>query len=162
MRLTNISLLTAFGYLTAARHVPSPGLGTLSAPSLPDRAPFGFGAAATGGGVAHENNTYVVNNMMDLRTVLKMTEPRTVYVSGAIAGNQINESFAGTCQFYIDSSGVPGFNFTLYLMALNATYTDSVKAAIAADELFEGRNATEYLELLNHQNACLCFRSLGV
>ncbi|KAI0103832.1 polysaccharide lyase family 1 protein [Nemania sp. FL0031] len=121
-------------------------------PSLPDREPFGFGAAATGGGVPIENNTYVVDNMMDLRTVLKMNTPRTVYVQGEILGSQINETFAGDCQYYIDSSNVPAFNFTLYIMSLNATYTDAVKAAVAANQTFEGRNATEYLVLLNHQN----------
>jgi hypothetical protein len=124
---------------------------------LPARQPFGFGIAATGGGVASENNTYVVDNMMDLRTVLKMPTPRTVYVRGEIQGNRINETFSGDCQYYIGSSGVPAFNFTLYIMALNATYTDAVKAAVAADETFEGRNATEYLALLNHQNVCTPF-----
>ncbi|KAI3320430.1 polysaccharide lyase family 1 protein [Xylariaceae sp. AK1471] len=125
---------------------------SLKASELPDRQPFGFGASATGGGVADDNNTYVVDNMMDLRSVLKMDTPRTVYIQNEIRGNQINETFSGDCQYYIDSSGVPNFNFTLYIMALNATYTDAVKAAVAANEMFEGRNATEYLALLNHQN----------
>ncbi|KAI1349849.1 polysaccharide lyase family 1 protein [Xylaria sp. FL0043] len=146
-------ILTASGHTSAkAGSLPRAGLKALTKPALPDRAPFGFGAAATGGGVAHENNTYVVDNMMDLRTVLKMEEPRTVYVQGEIQGNQINETFSGDCQYYIDSSNVPEFNFTLYIMALNATYTDAVKAAVAANQTFEGRNATEYLALLNHQN----------
>ncbi|TRX91290.1 hypothetical protein FHL15_007895 [Xylaria flabelliformis] len=121
-------------------------------PAIPDREPFGFGIAATGGGVASTNNTYVVDNMVDLRRVLTMDEPRTVYVRGEIRGSQINETFEGDCQYYIDSSNVPGFNFTLYIMALNATYTDTVKAAVEADGMFEGRNATEYLALLNRQN----------
>ncbi|KAK5636969.1 hypothetical protein RRF57_012681 [Xylaria bambusicola] len=156
MRLEYIFLLTAVGYwsATAARQSPTPGLKGRSKPALPDRAPFGFGGAATGGGVAHENNTYVVDNMMDLRTVLKMEEPRTVYVQGEIVGSQINESFAGDCQYYIDSSRVPNFNFTLYVMALNATYTNAVKAAVFANRKFDGRNARDYLELLNRQNVC--------
>ncbi|KAI2638309.1 polysaccharide lyase family 1 protein [Xylaria nigripes] len=89
---------------------------------------------------------------MDLRTVLKMDKPRILYVEGEIKGNEINEIFSGDCQYHIDSSNVPEFNFTLYIMALNSTYTDAVKEAVAADEPFERRNATEYLELLNHQN----------
>ncbi|KAI1174091.1 polysaccharide lyase family 1 protein [Nemania sp. FL0916] len=138
---------------TSASHPPPPhGLRSLNAPSLPDRSPFGFGAQATGGGAASENNTYVVDNMMDLRAVLKLDTPRTVYVRGEIRGSQINETFRGDCQYYIDSSGVPEYNFTLYIMALNATYTDAVKRAVAADGMFEGRNASEYLALLNHQN----------
>ncbi|KAI1361000.1 pectin lyase fold/virulence factor [Xylaria arbuscula] len=158
MRFNHVFLLTALGHLVAgattrtSRLPPVPGLEARQAPTLPDRAPFGFGAAATGGGEPRENNTYVVDNMMDLRTVLKMEGPRTVYVQGEILGNQINESFSGDCQYYIDASGVPEFNFTVYVMALNSTYTDAVKAAVAADETFEGRNATEYLALLNHQN----------
>ncbi|KAI0512801.1 hypothetical protein F5B22DRAFT_293885 [Xylaria bambusicola] len=40
-------------------------------------------------------------------------------------------------------------------MALNATYTDAVKAAVATNQMFEGQNATEYLELLNRPNVCL-------
>ncbi|CAJ2506711.1 Uu.00g078970.m01.CDS01 [Anthostomella pinea] len=130
-----------------------PGLGRRQAATLPDRTPFGFGSQATGGGSpAAPNSTYVVDNMMDLRTVLAMDTPRTVYVQGEIIGSQINETAFGSCQYYIDSSNVPEYNFTLYIMAYNTTYTDSVKAAMAADQTFEGRNATEYLTLLNHQN----------
>ncbi|KAI0541830.1 polysaccharide lyase family 1 protein [Xylaria digitata] len=152
MRLEHIFLI-AFGHRAmtgSLTRVPEPK--ARERPVLPEREPFGFGAAATGGGGAHENNTYVVDNMMDLRAVLKLDQPRTVYVQGQIRGNQINETFSGDCQYYIDSSNVPRFNFTLYVMSLNATYTDAVKAAIATNETFEGRNATEYLELLNRQN----------
>ncbi|KAI0468305.1 polysaccharide lyase family 1 protein [Xylaria cf. heliscus] len=154
MRLIHILLLTVFGYwpATAGSLSPPLGLQTREKLALPAREPFGFGAAVTGGGLASENNTYVVDNMMDLRRILKMDEPRTVYVRGEIGGSQINETFAGDCQYYIDSSNVPGFNFTLYVMALNATYTDAVKAAVTSDGMFEGRNATEYLALLNRQN----------
>ncbi|KAI0183521.1 pectin lyase fold/virulence factor [Xylaria flabelliformis] len=149
MRLIPILLLTASAFGHRPGSLP---LKAREEPAIPNREPFGFGIAATGGGVASTNNTYIVDNMMDLRRVLKMEEPRTVYVRGEIRGSQINETFEGDCQYYIDSSNVPGFNFTLYVMALNATYTDAVKAAVAADETFEGRNATEYLALLNHQN----------
>ncbi|KAI0436367.1 polysaccharide lyase family 1 protein [Xylaria telfairii] len=154
MKLIHILLITAFGHQpTTAGSLPgSPGLQARDKPALPARAPFGFGAAAIGGGAASQNNTYVVDNMMDLRHVLKIDEPRTVYVRGEIRGSQINETFAGDSQYYIDSSNVPGFNFTLYVMALNATYTGAVKAAATADEMFEGRNATEYLALLSRQN----------
>ncbi|KAI1827450.1 polysaccharide lyase family 1 protein [Xylaria intraflava] len=138
--------------LLAAAIIHWPVEASVPAPNLPDRQPFGFGTAATGGGMANDNNTYVVTNMADLRTVLKMDTPRTVYVQGEIKGSEINETFSGSCQYYIDSSTAPEYNFTLYIMSLNATYTDAVKAAISADEPFEGRNATEYLELLNHQN----------
>lgn len=123
-----------------------------STPTLPDRKPFGFGSMVTGGGTPTENNTYIVDNMMDFRTALELTTPRTIYVKGELKGNQINETTNGNCQLYIDSSRVPEYNFTLYIMALNETYTDAVKAAEAAGEEFEGRNATEYLNLLNRQN----------
>ncbi|KAF2702945.1 polysaccharide lyase family 1 protein [Pleomassaria siparia CBS 279.74] len=122
------------------------------APALPDRQPFGFGASVTGGGTPTNETTYLVENMMDLRTALKLTTPRTIYVKGEIKGNQVNETKSGDCQYYIDSSGVPNYNFTLYLMAMNTTYTSAVKAAAAAGEEFEGRNATDYLALLNRQN----------
>lgn len=123
-----------------------------SAPTIPDRKPFGFGSQVTGGGAPTQNNTYVVDNMMDFRTALELTTPRTIYVKGELKGSQINETTNGDCQLYIDSSRVPEFNFTLYVMALNSTYTDAVKAAETAGEEFEGRNATEYLNLLNRQN----------
>ncbi|KAI1121965.1 pectin lyase fold/virulence factor [Nemania abortiva] len=153
MRLARILSSAALGHwLATAQSRPLAGFRTRDKPLLPDRRPFGFGAAATGGGTAGGNNTYVVDNTMDLRMVLKMDTPRTVYVKGEIRGSQINETFAGDCQYYIDSSNVPGFNFTLYIMSLNATYTDAVKAAVAANQTFDGRNATEYLALLNHQN----------
>ena len=44
------------------------------------------------------------------------------------------------------------FNFTLYILSLNSTYTALVDAAAEAGEPFEGWNATEYRELLGHQN----------
>ncbi|KAI0976451.1 polysaccharide lyase family 1 protein [Xylaria arbuscula] len=153
MRSKYTFLLAAFGHwCPAARALLPVRLDAENKPTLPDRSPFGFGATVTGGGFAGENNTYVVDNMIDLRTALKLEEPRTVYVRGEIQGNQINETFSGDCQYYIDSSTVPEYNFTLYIMSLNATYTDTVKAAVAANQTFESRNATEYLELLNHQN----------
>ncbi|ORY59166.1 pectin lyase fold/virulence factor [Pseudomassariella vexata] len=123
-----------------------------TAPVLPDRQPFGFGSEVTGGGSPTQENTFIVDNMMDLRTALTLTTPRTVYVKGEIKGSQINHTTYGDCQYYIDTSNVKQYNFTLYLMAINTTYTDAVKAAVAAGEMFEGQNATEYLALLNHQN----------
>ncbi|KAB2580595.1 putative pectate lyase A [Lasiodiplodia theobromae] len=122
------------------------------APELPDRKPFGFGAAATGGGTPTPNNTYLVDNMPDLRTVLKMETPRTVYVKGEINGNEINETTTGDCQFYIDDSNNPKFNFTLYIMGMNDTYTDQIKAAADAGQQFDGQNATELLDLITRQN----------
>lgn len=122
------------------------------APELPDRKPFGFGAAATGGGTPTPNNTYLVDNMPDLRTVLKMETPRTVYVKGEIKGNEINETTTGDCQFYIDDSNNPKFNFTLYVMGMNDTYTDQIQAAADAGQQFEGQNATELLDLITRQN----------
>ncbi|KAL1644239.1 hypothetical protein SLS58_004519 [Diplodia intermedia] len=122
------------------------------APDLPDRKPFGFGAAATGGGTPTANNTYVVDNMPDLRTVLKMESPRTVYVKGEIKGSEINETTTGGCQFYIDSSNNPDFNFTLYIQGMNETYTGLIQDAADAGTQFEGQNATELLDLITRQN----------
>lgn len=122
------------------------------APDLPDRKPFGFGAAATGGGTPTPNNTFLVDNMPDLRAALKLETPRTVYVKGEIRGNEINETFAGDCQFYIDSSNNAKFNFTLYIQSYNETYMAAVKAASEAGEQYDGQNATELLDLLGRQN----------
>lgn len=141
--------LLLLGHLAQVVCATSPQPRQDSTPVLPDRQPFGFADQVTGGG---DGTVYVVENMMDLRTALSKAEPRTVYVKGEITGNQINETTYGTCQLYIDTSSVPNYNFTLYVMALNTTYTDSVKAAVAAGETFEGKNATEYLALLNRQN----------
>lgn len=126
-----------------------------TAPNLPDRQPFGFGTAATGGGTPLPNNTYLVDNMPDLRTVLKMETPRTVYVKGEIKGSEINATTTGDCQYYIDSSNNSKFNFTLYVQGMNDTYMDAVKTAAEEGGQFEGRNATELLELINHQNVSL-------
>jgi hypothetical protein len=90
----------------------------VSSPVLPDRQPFGFGTGVTGGGVVTSDNTYIVETMKDLRTALKLATPRTIYVKGEIKGNQINETMSGNCQYYIDTSNVPKYNFTLYLMAM--------------------------------------------
>ncbi|EKG11722.1 Pectate lyase/Amb allergen [Macrophomina phaseolina MS6] len=91
--------------------------------------------------------------MPDLRTVLKMETPRTVYVKGEIKGNEINETTTGNCQFYIDSSNNSKFNFTLYIQSYNETYMGQVKAASEAGQLFDGQNATELLNLLGRQNS---------
>lgn len=150
MLWTAAVLLLPFTGVLGGRLQPIPR--DASSPTLPDRKPFGFGSQVTGGGTPTQNNTYVVDNMMDFRTALGLTTPRTIYVKGELKGSQINETTTGDCQYYIDSSRVPDFNFTLYIMALNSTYTDAVKAAEEAGEEFEGRNATEYLSLLNRQN----------
>ncbi|EOD43225.1 putative pectate lyase protein [Neofusicoccum parvum UCRNP2] len=142
--------LVALSLLAPSCHALQPYNGP--APELPDRSPFGFGAAATGGGTPTANNTYLVDNMPDLRAVLKMESPRTVYVKGEIKGSEINETTTGDCQFYIDTSNNPNFNFTLYVQAMNETYMDQIKAASEAGEQFEGQNATELLSLLDHQN----------
>lgn len=132
-----------------------------SSPALPDRQPFGFGSEATGGGTPTDSNTFVVDNMMDLRTAMELTTPRTIYVKGEITGNQINETTFGDCQWYIDNSNVKSYNFTLYLMAMNETYMAAVKAASAADAEFEGQNATEYLTVLKKQNVSVfCVRDV--
>lgn len=149
-----------FNYISALLIAPVAAIDALkvtradnaSAPTLPDRQPFGFGSDVTGGGTPTSENTFVVDNMMDLRAALKLTTPRTIYVKGELDGNQINETTTGDCQFYIDSSNVKGYNFTLYLMAMNETYMDAVETAATAGELFENQNATEYLALLKRQN----------
>lgn len=150
----HIPILLAFlGYFTLQINATALHSRQDGEPTLPDRQPFGFAQQVTGG---ENGSVYVVDNMMDLRTALKKTETRTVYVKGEIKGNQINDTTFGDCQMYIDTSNVPDFNFTLYILALNSTYTDAVKAAVAANETFEGQNATEYLALLNRQNvSCL-------
>ncbi|KAF3939611.1 hypothetical protein ABW19_dt0202426 [Dactylella cylindrospora] len=122
------------------------------APVLPLRHPFGFGKAVTGGGKPTKNNTYLVDNMPDLRAALTMTTPRTVYVKGEIFGNEINETVSANCQWYIDNSNVKQFNFTLYVQSLNSTYVAEVKAAAAAGEMIDGRNATEVATLLPRMN----------
>ncbi|KAF3910424.1 hypothetical protein ABW20_dc0105428 [Dactylellina cionopaga] len=122
------------------------------APVLPLRFPFGFGKDVTGGGKPNKTTTYLVDNMPDLRTALSMTGPRTVYVKGEIFGNEINETFSGNCQWYIDTSNVKQYNFTLYIQSLNATYVAEVKAAAAANQIIDGRNATEVAALLPRMN----------
>lgn len=129
----------------------------VTAPDIPDRQPFGFASTVTGGGNPSPNNTFVVENMMDLREALEMTTPRTIYVRGEIKGNQINETTFGDCQMYIDESPVPEFNFTQYIMSYNDTYMNAVEAAADADEEFDGMNATEYLNVLKRQNVCTPF-----
>ncbi|RVD85296.1 uncharacterized protein DFL_003622 [Arthrobotrys flagrans] len=148
MRLISlVSLLACLAYQATALE-PYAG----SPPILPLRFPFGFGKDVTGGGRRDKTNTYLVDNMPDLRTVLSMTGPRTVYVKGEIFGNQINETYFADCQWYIDNSNVKQYNFTLYVQSLNATYVAEVKAAAAANEIIDGRNATELAALLPRMN----------
>ncbi|EPS38455.1 hypothetical protein H072_7795 [Dactylellina haptotyla CBS 200.50] len=122
------------------------------APLLPLRFPFGFGKDVIGGGKPNKTNTYLVDNMVDLRTALSMSGPRTVYVKGEIFGNEINETYSADCQWYIDNSNVKQYNFTLYVQSLNVTYVAEVKAAAAANEIIDGRNATEVAALLPRMN----------
>lgn len=156
--------LAAFGLLAisswslSALADPTPYSGP--PPPLPTRSPFGFGSAATGGGEPTENNTYVVDNMVDLRTVLRMSTPRTVYVKGELRGEQIDASGAlADCQYYIDHSTTPQFNFTRYLQSLNTTYMALVKAEAAKEGggVWEGMNATELVALLGRQNVSVFF-----
>lgn len=100
-------------------------------PSLPDRAPFGFGSETTGG---KGGKQYVVTDMLQLREALKMTGPRTVYVKGTIDGSLgqdpvTNKSVKTDCAWYTEKS-IPQFNFTRYVMAWNESYMASVQAAI--------------------------------
>lgn len=122
------------------------------APNLPSRKPFGFGSAATGGGEPSPNNTYLVDNMVDLRAVLEMTTPRTVYVQGKIHGNEIDKNTSANCQWYIDHSNAKNFNFTRYVQSLNSTYTDWVKGVAAQNGTIDGMPATELAKLLGRQN----------
>ncbi|KAH9899069.1 polysaccharide lyase family 1 protein [Xylariomycetidae sp. FL2044] len=121
---------------------------------LPSRTPFGYAHHVTGGGLPPPaNSTYIVSSMPELRAVLQLATPRTVYVNGTIRGSQISTDLNGSCAYYISTSGVPSFDFALYLRSLNATYTSAVRAAAAAGLPFEGyANATAYLDLLSHQN----------
>jgi hypothetical protein len=142
-------LLPFFAYV-----LPAYGLTpyTGDPPSLPDRSPFGFGSETTGGAADDGTNTYLVDNMVDLRTALTLDVPRVVYVKGELEGNEINSSFSADCQWYIDNSPNTDFNFTQYIMAYNETYMDEVEAAADAGEDIDGYDAAELYDLLKHQN----------
>ncbi|KAF9466782.1 polysaccharide lyase family 1 protein [Collybia nuda] len=119
--------------------------------NLPLRTPFGFASTSTGG-VGFNSSTYVVTNATDLRVALKLPFPKVVYVNGTIYGNQLDDGSFADCQWYIDTSPVPNYNFTLYVLSLNTTYMSLVADAMAANVTFEGKNATELNILLRKQN----------
>ncbi|TRM55446.1 polysaccharide lyase family 1 protein [Schizophyllum amplum] len=124
-------------------------------PDLSDT-PFGYAAASTGG-TTNESAVYVVSTLADLKEAAELPYTKTIYVNGTIHGNALDDGSMADCQTYIDTTGSDNsasrqFNFTLYILAFNETYTALVDAAAEAGETFEGRNATEYSELLSHQN----------
>ena len=133
------------------------------APSLPEnRSTFGFGSLTTGGAAANSSSIFLVDNMPDLRTALTLPYPRIVYVKGNITGNQItadagNGSTYADCQWYTDNSGGKQFNLTRYVMSLNSSYMDSVKAVADKNGTIEGMSAVDYLTLLKKQNVGLFF-----
>ncbi|KAL0957995.1 hypothetical protein HGRIS_000170 [Hohenbuehelia grisea] len=133
------------------------GLRTYNGP-VPNlqHSPFGWGGQSTGGSL-NKSATYIVSNSTELREALALPFTKTIYVDGVIHGNQLDNGSFATCETFIATSGSPGsavrqFDFNLYIFSLNSTYLSLVTAAAAANETFEGRNATEYRALLGHQN----------
>ncbi|KAG8961052.1 hypothetical protein FRC03_005831 [Tulasnella sp. 419] len=125
-------------------------------PKLPSRQPFGFGSAATGGST-NTSAVYLVKNANELREAIALPYTKTIYVDGTMHGNQLSDGTMATCQTYIDRTGSTGaairqFNFAQYLLSLNSTYMALVSQASAANQLFEGKNATEYKSLLSKMN----------
>jgi pectate lyase len=62
-----------------------------------------------------------------------------------------------TCQTYIDTTGTTGaairqFSFISYLNSLNTTYMSLVATAASNNQMFEGKNASEYQTLLKKMN----------
>lgn len=127
----------------------------------PNRVPFSYGSLATGGAGADASSIFLVDNMPDLRTALELDRPRTVYVQGNIAGNEItagaNGSTFADCQWYIDDSPVKQFNFTRYVMSLNESFMESVKAESQRGGTIEGMNATEFELLLKEIQVSVFF-----
>ncbi|EIN09878.1 polysaccharide lyase family 1 protein [Punctularia strigosozonata HHB-11173 SS5] len=118
--------------------------------------PFGYGGLANGGSL-NASAVYVATNASELREALALPYAKTVYVQGVINGNEQHDGTLADCQYYIDHTGSDGaairsYNFTLYLWSLNSTYLAEVEAAAAANETFDGLNATEYRTLLGHMN----------
>ncbi|KAL1718220.1 polysaccharide lyase family 1 protein [Schizophyllum commune] len=148
--LTSIGFLASLCRLAAALQVydgPTPDLSST---------PFGY-AEASMGGSTNESAVYVASTLAELKEAVEFPYTKTVYVNGTIHGNELADGSLADCQTYIDTTGSDGsavrqFNFTLYILSLNSTYTALVDAAAEAGEPFEGRNATEYKELLGHQN----------
>ncbi|KAK0102343.1 hypothetical protein ONS95_005966 [Cadophora gregata] len=128
------------------------------APILPaKRSTFSFGSLTTGGSAAKSSAIFLVDNMPDLRTALTLPYPRIVYVKGNITGNQITSnagsgSTYANCQWYTDNSGAKQFNLTRYVMSLNTSYMDSVKAIADKNGKIEGMSAVDYLALLKKMN----------
>ncbi|EKD12796.1 uncharacterized protein L3040_006950 [Drepanopeziza brunnea f. sp. 'multigermtubi'] len=157
-----MSFAKLFSFSTAALLVRSLASAELTPytgtpPALPEnRAPFSYGSLTTGGSAADPSAVFLVDNMPDLRTVLAMDSPRTVYIQGNITGNEITSAKDGgtyaDCQWYIDNSPSKQFNFTRYVMSLNESYMDSVKLESEKGGTVEGMDATEYLELLKRMN----------
>ena len=122
-------------------------------PDLPSRKPFGFGIATTGG-AANKSAVYVVDNMVDLREALQLNYTRTVYVKGLIDGSVVKDNVTGklvktNCDTYIQQAA-PQFNFTQYMMSLNTSYMASLEVLPQTD-VVEGRNVTEFIDLLKQQ-----------
>jgi hypothetical protein len=147
-----ISLLAIAG-ITNGALVPYNG----KAPDLPKRKPFGFGIAATGG-AANKSAVYIAENMVDLRDALQLNYTRTVYVKGLIDGSVVKDNVTGklvktSCETYIQQAA-PQFNFTQYMMSLNASYMASLEA-LPESEVVEGKNVTEFISLLKQQVVCI-------
>ncbi|KAL1687568.1 polysaccharide lyase family 1 protein [Schizophyllum commune] len=148
--LTSLGFLASLCRLALALQVydgPTPDLSSTS---------FGYAEASTGGST-NESAVYVASTLAELKEAVELPYTKTVYVNGTIHGNELADGSLADCQTYIDTTGSDGsavrqFNFTLYILSLNSTYTSLVDAAAEAGEPFEGRNATEYRELLGHQN----------
>ncbi|KAI4526734.1 polysaccharide lyase family 1 protein [Schizophyllum commune Loenen D] len=148
--LTSLGFLASLCRLALALQVydgPTPDLSSTS---------FGYAEASTGGST-NESAVYVASTLAELKEAVELPYTKTVYVNGTIHGNELSDGSLADCQTYIDTTGSDGsavrqFNFTLYILSLNSTYTSLVDAAAEAGEPFEGRNATEYRELLGHQN----------
>ncbi|KAL1741713.1 polysaccharide lyase family 1 protein [Schizophyllum fasciatum] len=117
---------------------------------------FGYARGSTGGST-NASAIYVVSSLAELKEAAALPYAKTIYVKGTIHGNELPDGSLADCQTYIDSTGSDGsavrqYNFTLYILGMNETYTSLVDAAAEAGEPFEGRNASEYKALLSHQN----------
>ncbi|KAH8145100.1 uncharacterized protein LAJ45_10880 [Morchella importuna] len=118
------------------------------------RTPLGFAQHSTGGGLPPAaNSSYIVTTMPSLRAALQLPSPKTIYVNGTLHGNTIfDNGTSADCQWYIDHSASPAFNFTMYVLSLNETYVAAVNAAVAANGTWEGGSASEYRVRLGKMN----------
>lgn len=123
-------------------------------PAHLNRTPLGFAQNSTGGGLPPAaNSSYIVTTMPSLRAALQLPSPKTIYVNGTLYGNTIADNgTAADCQWYIDHSASPAFNFTMYVLSLNETYVAAVNAAVAANGTWEGGDAAEYRARLGKMN----------